>query len=162
MLLFAPLVAAKEKPILPKLVVNARYVLVTTNLGDDPGNARIMPEDRQAVADVQDAIQKWHRYVLVYDRKKADLIFLVRKGRVAEARGGVEIHAGSDKRIPGAAPVVYADGGDPQDMLAVYDAAEGIDGPALWRGRERDGLTLPDMRLVTELRSRVEAADKKP
>ena len=52
----------KDKPTFPKLIVSARYVLVTTRFGDDPADTRIMPDDRQAVADVQGAIQKWGRY----------------------------------------------------------------------------------------------------
>ncbi|MGA8618019.1 MAG: hypothetical protein WB660_05800 [Candidatus Sulfotelmatobacter sp.] len=47
-------------------------------------------------------------------------------------------------------------------MIAVYRAAEGIDSPPLWRGRQIDGLRPPEMRLVQELRTKVEAAEKTP
>jgi hypothetical protein len=162
LLLSAPWLVAKEKPTFPKLVVNARYVLVTTYFGDDPSNVRIMSEDRQAVADVQNAIQKWGRYTLVYERKNADLIILVRKGRIAGARAGITIHTGSEKPSPSVASGINADAGDSQDMLAVYDAAQGIDNPPLWRARDAEGLKPPEMRLVDELRTKVEAAAKKP
>jgi len=47
---------------LPKLVVHAKYVLVTTYQGYDLSNPNIMPDDRKAVVAVQDAIKKWGRY----------------------------------------------------------------------------------------------------
>jgi hypothetical protein len=162
LLLVAPLVLAKDKPTIPKLIVNARFVQVTTYLGDDPANVRIMPEDRQAVADVQNAIQKWGRYTRVYQANDADLIILVRKGRIAEATSGVRVHVGSEKPSPTVGSVLNADAGDPQDTLAVYDAEQGIDSAPLWRGRKDDGLNPPDMALVTELRSRVEGSAKHP
>ena len=48
----------------------------------------MMPDDRQAVIDVQNAIKKWGRYALAYQAKDADLILLVRKGHVAESLPG--------------------------------------------------------------------------
>lgn len=152
----------KDKSQLPKLVVVAKYVLVTTYSGDQPSNPRMMPDDRQAMGDVQDAIKDWGRYIVVYRAKDADLIILVRKGRMAEALGGVRVHAGSNAPSPSVGPSVNADAGDPQDMIAVYDAAQGIDSPPLWRGRQNDGLRPPEMRLVQELRTKVEAAAKTP
>ena len=144
------------------MIVSARYVLITTYFGDQPSNTRIMTGDRHAVADVQNAIEQWGRYTLVYRVEDADLIILVRKGRIAEALAGVRIHGGSDSPSPSIGPIVNADGGDPQDMIAVYDSAQGIDSAPLWRGRQRGGLEPPEMRLVQELRTKVEAAAKKP
>ena len=79
LLLLVPLTIAKDKSQLPKLVVVAKYVMVTTYLGDQPSNPRIMTDDRQAMGDVQDAIKDWGRYIVVYRPKDADLIILVRK-----------------------------------------------------------------------------------
>ena len=162
LLSFTSTLLAKEKPTLPKLIVNARYVLVTTYSGDDPGNPQMMPDDRKAIADVQNAIQKWGRYALAYERKNADLIILVRKGRYAEALAGARIHAGSERPNASIGPAISGDAGDPQDMLTVYDAAQGIDSPPLWRGRAPDGLKPPEMSLVNQLRVKVEASEKKP
>jgi hypothetical protein len=162
LLLLVPLTIAKDKPQLPKLVVSAKYVLVTTYEGDRLSNPRMMPDDRQAVTDVQDAIRKWGRYIVVYQRKDADLIILVRKGRFATALGGVRIHAGSEAPSPSIGTTGNADVGDPQDMIALYVAAEGIDSPALWRGRQVDGLKPPEMNLIQELRTKVEAAANAP
>jgi hypothetical protein len=146
---------------LPKLVVHARYVLVTTYAGDDLTNPHMMPDDRQAVLDVQDAIKKWGRYALAYRAKDADLILLVRKGHIVEALPGMRVGVGSDTK-PSIGAEVPTDVGDPRDMLALYDAANGIDSALLWRDSEKGGLTPPQMSLVGDLRKAVEAAAKVP
>jgi hypothetical protein len=51
--------SAKNKTTLPKLVVHAKYVLVTTYNGPDLTNPHVLPDDRQAAADVELAIRKW-------------------------------------------------------------------------------------------------------
>lgn len=160
--LLVSFVVAKEKPAFPKFVVSAKYVLVTTYFGDNLADSRVPPADRQAVIDVQDAIRDWGRYSLVYERKNAELIILVRKGRTAESRDGIGIHAGSNRPSPSVGPITDVDAGDPQDMLAVYNAALGTDTAPLWRDRMREGLSAPDVKLVRELRTKVEAAAKTP
>jgi hypothetical protein len=155
-------VVAKDKSTMPKLVVNARYVMITTYYGENLASPRVPPDDRQAASDVQNAIQDWGRYILVYDRKDADLIILVRKGRIVEAQGGIGIHTGSDRSNPSIGPMANVDAGDPQDMLAVYQATQGVDSPPLWRDRMTGGLNGPTVRLVEELRTKVEAAAKTP
>jgi hypothetical protein len=160
-LLLTSLLCAKEK-IFPKLIVNARYVMVTTYFGNEPADTRIMPSDRRAVADVEAAIQKWGRYTLAHNREDAELIIVVRKGRYVEALAGVHIHGGTDQPSPTVSPEVNADAGDPQDMVAVYDASLGTDTSPLWRDRQRGGLEPPDMKLIQELRTKVEDAAKKP
>ena len=153
-------VASGYKP-LPKLVVHARYVLVTTYTGDDLTNPRMMPDDRQAVLDVQDAIKKWGRYALAYRAKDADLILLVRKGHIAEALPGMRIGAGSNTK-PSIGAEVPTDVGDPRDMLALYDGSKGIDSAPLWRNSVKGGLNPPEMALVDDLRQAVDAAAKVP
>ena len=49
---------AKNKADLPKLVVHAKYVLVTTCNGPDLTNPKVLPDDRQAVADVEEALEE--------------------------------------------------------------------------------------------------------
>jgi hypothetical protein len=157
---------AKDKAVLPKFVANSKFVLVTTYFGDERTNPRMMPDDRKAQADVEDALRKWGRYIVVYKRNEADLIILVRKGRVAEALVGIRVHHGSEaSRIPGTnvGPTGNADASTTtEDMLALYDAKTGIDAPPLWRGIEAQGLNPPEMRLVQELRSKVEFVAKQP
>jgi hypothetical protein len=60
----------------PGTLINAKYVYVTAYDGSqfDPN---LLPEDRQAIAAVQDAIQKWGHYVLVYRPDEADIILMV-------------------------------------------------------------------------------------
>lgn len=153
---------AKDKNSFPKQIVVAKYVLVTSYFGDNLANPRVPDTDRQAVIDVQNAIQDWGRYTLVYERKAADLIILVRKGRVAESGNGIGIHAGSGMPRPGIGQVSGADAGDPDDMIAVYNASLGTDTAPMWRDRMTNGLSQPEVKLIRELREKVEAAEKNP
>jgi hypothetical protein len=161
-LLFVCFSVAKDKSAFPKQIVTAKYVLVTSYFGDNLADARVPAVDRQAVIDVQDAIRDWGRYTLVNEREAADLIFLVRKGRTAETSNGIGIHAGSTMPKPGIGPVNDADGGDPNDMVAVYNASLGTNTAPIWHDRMNGGLDEPDMKLIRELRKKVEAAEKNP
>jgi len=161
LLLFcSPVLTANEKGALSAVVQNATYVLVTTPWGNlfDP---RVNPDDRKAAADVQDAIEKWGRYKLVYNLKEAELILVVRTGRAVEVHGGVGVQVGSTTGPRGSAKSVGAETGDPQDTLEVYMASQGISGVPLWRSRAASGLKPPEMLLVQEFRSKVEASGKK-
>jgi len=60
----------------PGILRNAKYVYVRAYDGDQY-NPNLLPEDRQAINSVQDAIQKWGRYVLVYRPQDADIILMV-------------------------------------------------------------------------------------
>ncbi|MDP9263359.1 MAG: hypothetical protein M3O85_03445 [Acidobacteriota bacterium] len=90
----------KSKPrpeqVMPQLVANARFVYVTSY--DGPSwSAKVLPEDRQAVSDVQDALRKWGKYTVVYEPEQADLILAV------ERRGSEDVLAvyqrGSDNPL---------------------------------------------------------------
>jgi len=63
-------------PPFPRTLVNARYVYVTSYDGDqfDPN---LLPEDREAIGAVQDAIQKWGKLTLVYQYHDADIVLVV-------------------------------------------------------------------------------------
>jgi hypothetical protein len=89
--LAAPSVQTSSTPAFPKVLVNAKYVYVTAYDGDqyDPN---LLPEDRQAIASVQDAIQKWGHYVVVYRPQDADMIIAVQK------RGSEDVLAVYDAR----------------------------------------------------------------
>lgn len=63
---------------MPQLVVHARFVYVTSYDGPDY-SADVLPEDRQAISDVQDAVMKWGKYTLVYRPEEADLLLVVQK-----------------------------------------------------------------------------------
>jgi hypothetical protein len=83
----APAKAKKDAP-LSKLFCQARYVYVQAFAGD-PLNPDVVPEDREAAIAVQQRVEKWGRYILVYQQRQADLVFAVR----AERKGG--------NRLPG-------------------------------------------------------------
>ena|SRR5215469_10568980 len=67
--------AQTEQPF-PGTLRNARFLYVAAYDGDqfDP---RLLPEDRDAIANVQNAIQKWGKLTLVYEPGQADIILLV-------------------------------------------------------------------------------------
>ena len=81
-----------EQPF-PGTLINAKYVYVTAYDGDQ-FDARLLPEDRQAIASVQDAIQKWGHYIVVYRPSEADMILAVQK------RGSEDILAVYDAKSP--------------------------------------------------------------
>lgn len=156
-LLVVPVLGAKDQPI-SAAVNNATYVLVTTPAGDI-FSPNVPQEDRQAVQDVQKAIEKWGRYKLVYKREEADLILVVRTGRTASVEGGVK--AGNKSGSNGVSGMsVGGENGDPQDTLEVYLASQ-ISASPLWRGRAEHGFVPPEMQLVKDFRAKVEAAAKK-
>ena len=79
-LLLTSCIFAKKKNTLSNVIVNAKYVMVTSQFGENPSDSRLTTEDRNAVGAVQEAIQKWGRYTLVFDRNAADIVILVRTG----------------------------------------------------------------------------------
>lgn len=68
--------APQNVPPFPGTLVNARFIYVTSYDGDqfDPN---LLPEDREAIATVQDAIQKWGKFILVYEPRQADIVLMV-------------------------------------------------------------------------------------
>src|SRR5271167_1651503 len=63
-------------PPFPGILVNARYVYVTSYDGDE-FNSNLLPEDRNAIDAVQDAMQKWGKFILVYRPQDADIVLMV-------------------------------------------------------------------------------------
>jgi hypothetical protein len=59
-------------PAFPGTLVNARYVYVTSYDGD-----QFDPADRDAIGAVQDSIQKWGKFILVYEPRQADVVLMV-------------------------------------------------------------------------------------
>ena len=171
LLAFVPMLASARKktskPAVPAVFNQAQYVYVQAMDGNE-FNPNLLPEDRQAIADVMTAIQGWKRYVLVYQRSQADLVFVVRKGRLVTGRGNVGITRGP-ARLPGQGPgqqgtpipqqgngtVLGAGGevGPPNDLLWVctMDPNGRLNSP-LWSRTEKDGLDSPDVPLFKEFR----------
>jgi hypothetical protein len=71
-----PKATPQSVPPFPGTLVNARYVYVTSYDGDQ-FNTNLFPEDRQAIATVQDALQKWGKFTLVYQPSQADIVLMV-------------------------------------------------------------------------------------
>lgn len=155
----------KKKQAVPAVLGKAQYVYLEAVDGDE-FDPNLLPEDRQAIANVRKALRNWGRYILTVNRQDAELLFIVRKGRVADIRGMVG--TGGMGR-PG--PVGPAGGpmqgglgvgagsevGPPNDMLEVkIIAPDGRDGAQIWMHSERDGLNAPDVTLVQELRTAVD------
>jgi hypothetical protein len=71
-----PKTSPQNVPAYPGTLVNARYVYVTSYDGDqfDPN---LLSEDRQAINVVQDAMQKWGKFILVYEPGQADVVLMV-------------------------------------------------------------------------------------
>ena len=72
----APNPSTAKVPAFPGILANARYVYVASYDGDqfDPN---LLPEDREAIGAVQNAIQEWGKLVIVYRPSEADIIILV-------------------------------------------------------------------------------------
>src|ERR1700677_186949 len=94
-----PAQSKKKDPDVPALFRQARYVYVEAVDGDE-FNPRLYPEDRQAIADVRHALRTWNRYALTIRRQDADLVFVVRKGRLAAAEVFAGAHIGSPHSFP--------------------------------------------------------------
>lgn len=165
-------------PVLSAELLHARYVA----LGFETANgflgqweteafvsAKILPEDRQALSRVAEAIRKWNRYAVTIDPRQAEMLIAVRSGRLASANGGVRIGnipigvGGPTTGRSGTTigPVFGAEGGPPNDYLAVYQADDGREGPGLWRKTEEDGLVGKDPPLFESFKSDVESFAKK-
>ena len=72
----APNPSTAKVPAFPGTLANARYVYVASYDGDqfDPN---LLPEDRDAIGAVQNAIQNWGKLTIVYQPSEADIIILV-------------------------------------------------------------------------------------
>jgi hypothetical protein len=184
----APLLQAKNKkdPGVLALFAQARYVYVEAVDGQqfDPN---LYPEDRQAIADVQDAIETWKRYTLTMERKQADLVIVVRKGRLASADVGVSPRTGGpfpgqprangpgngsgngsgsgpingSGNGPGMGPGVQMGGemGPPDDLFEVYQIdPDGRRSNPLWERSMADGLNAPQVLLFRQFREAVDKA----
>lgn len=112
--------SSENVPPFPGTLVNARYVYVTSYDGDQ-FNPNLLPDDRRAINAVQDAIQKWGTFTLVYEPQQADIVLMV------TSRPSEDILA------------VYDGHGFPGN------------GQYLWRMMSRSGLQPSETPLVTNL-----------
>jgi hypothetical protein len=101
----------KDQPV-SQLFCHAQFAYVETAEGDvlDPN---VIAQDRDAAADLQQRLEDWKRYTLVIRRSEADLVFVVRTGRLTDVglTGGVprDPNPGISGRV-GSGPGVGAPG----------------------------------------------------
>jgi hypothetical protein len=163
---------SKKHNDVPAVFQNAHYIFVEAVDGDamKPG---LYPADRQAIFDVQDGLRDWNRYALATRRQEADVVLVVRKGRLAstQAHTGVSLPSrlpGNSNPTPGRAPGqtddpdsmgAWAEVGPPNDLLHVYilNGDGKLTGP-LWTREMQDGLEAPSVALLQQLRAAVERA----
>lgn len=161
----------KKKPSTPAIFGNAKYVYVKAEDGD-MYNPRLLPEDRDAISDVMKALSAWGRYVVMPSDDGAELVFIVRKGRVASARVGGTVGtqttpgsvgagpSGGNPRQTGAGLPGTSFGGEvgpPDDFMEVRMKNPGGDlsGP-VWQRTMTDGLDAPNVPLLAQLKNAVE------
>jgi hypothetical protein len=181
----APLALAKDKKkdTLPALFSNARFVYVQAEDGDIM-KPDLFPEDREAIANVQDALKDWNRYSLTINRQEADLVIVVRKGRLVGIQGHAGVSVGTPTGVGGTyprgnpgGPGNSNPGGNPDradnadalgarsevgpndDTLRVFFLSPGgkLSGP-FWSREMKDGLNAPDVTLLRVLRDAVDRA----
>jgi|SRR5215472_5332503 len=152
-------VGKKDKKV-PALFGNAQYVYVESEDGDlyTPG---LLQEDRQAIIDVEDSIRAWKRYTLTAKPEDAQLMFIVRKGRVAGGKvGGGVGNPGPVPQPPGQRnpPFVVVGGetGPADDLLEVRTVQDGKLASQIWFRTQPDGLISPRVPLMKELRDAVD------
>ena len=157
----------KKKHTVPAAFSNARYAWVESMEGDayKPG---LLPEDRQAIFDVEGALRDWNRYALTANRSEADLVFIIRKGRWASGKVGVGVGnpplaPDPRQRTPigttggGVGADVGGEAGPPDDLLEVRTLnSDGTLGVMLWERSLSDGLDAPQVALLVQLRKAVE------
>jgi hypothetical protein len=161
MLIFLPLCAAQSGPQSRKLeplaiLASAKFVFVEAFDGPDgPGlvrDPRITSEDREAVENVQNAVQRWGYYILTFRRSEADLVVFVRRGHPVNVQSGG--HTGNG--IPLSNQPSPVGTGANVDMFCVYslDPQGKLSGP-LWQKNLKDGLSAPKMVLFKDFKNDV-------
>lgn len=84
---------AESTPQIPRTLSNARFVYVTAYDGDQ-FNFNLLPEDREAIARVQDAIEKWGKLTVVYRPQDADIILAVQSRPSEDVLALYDAHSG--------------------------------------------------------------------
>ena len=84
----------KKEQLPTAILLNCRYVYVEAWDGDF-FNPHLLPEDRNAILNVQNAFHDWNRYLITVKRRGAEILVVVRKGRIVSVNGGVAGNVGS-------------------------------------------------------------------
>src|SRR5215470_4820563 len=175
----------KKKPLLPEMVLQARYAMVIVD--PESGLSPTDPsENTTARNDVTSALEKWGRFSPTLDQNFADLVIVLHKGgravkptigrvpneapgtiwsqdRDVNVRiGGVPPSLGSDEtgRMGGPSPRAELSNGD--DVFAVYlgKTQNPLDATPIWRYSSHDALQHPSVPAVDKFRKAIEQAEK--
>jgi hypothetical protein len=152
----------------PAMLTSAQFVFVEPYLGPNGEgsiyDAKVSPEDRDAVTNVLDSLQKWGYYKLATRRNQANLVIFVRTGRASHSYNGVHVQTG--RTNPGApSPTGVGVGaregveaGPDEDMFWVYwrTADDRLNGP-IWQQNLKDGLDAPTLVLFQNFKDAVTA-----
>jgi hypothetical protein len=155
----------------PAVFQNAHYVYVEVE-GGGILEPTLVLEDRRLISDVEDRVRQWHRYAITRNRREADLVFVVRKGRQAagQPEGGISAGPGpqSGQVGPGSSPGPGKTPGTqigartefdaPDDSVRVFIQSEGRLTSKVWERSSDGGLDAPALRLVQQLQDAVERA----
>ena len=165
-----------KAPSIPALVLQARYVSLGYETAEgfiaetdfrSFASTKIEPDDRQAIANIYDALSKWKRYTITINPADADMLIAVRTGRVASGTGGIRVGTGGIDPTTGRrtsssiGPVFGAEVGPADDYLAVYQADDGREAARLWVATQHDGLVGKNPPLFKNFKDEVEAAAKR-
>lgn len=146
----------KDKGLLPKFIVDGRYVFVTNEAGYDRLSLGTV-QDAGAERAVRDGLAQWGRYTVVYSPDQADFIIGIRVPRKA-GNPGVKVGRRPDGSTVWA-PGVGSEIGPADDMLSVYSANNGTNSAAFWRRTQKYGLSGP-LPLLQAFRKDVEESAK--
>jgi hypothetical protein len=169
--------AKDKKPSVPAVFGQARYVYVEAMDGQE-FDPNLYPEDRMAIADVRDALEHWHRYILTTQRDQADLVIVVRRGRAASAdvglrptpagrgqvgagqpQAGGPIGGASSGSMGGPGIEVGGEAGPADDLFEVCQVNEsGKRSGPLWERTMPEGLSAPRVMLLQQFKDAVEKA----
>jgi hypothetical protein len=83
-----------KAPPFPGTLANAQYVYVAAYDGDQ-FNPNLLPEDREAIGAVQNALQKWGKLTIVYQPSDADIVILVTSRPSEDLMAVYDAHQGS-------------------------------------------------------------------
>jgi hypothetical protein len=154
----------------PAVFETAHSVYVEAENGDlsKPG---VSPADRQAIANVQDALHQWNRYELAVHAEQADLVIVVRKRLPANPNDQTGLNNGP--RSPSVQNPIRApgQGGDAgglgapgqaapeEDRLRIYTVGPNgkLVGP-IWTRELPGGLDSPGLVILQQLKLAVERA----
>jgi hypothetical protein len=151
----------------PAILTSAQFVFVEPYLGPaDNGSiydSKVSPEDRDAVTNVLDALQKWGYYKVAMHRNEADLVIFVRTGRPPRSYNDVHLQTGRtnpNAPSPTATGIGGREGveaGPDEDMFWVYWRKDDqLNGP-IWRQNLKDGLNAPALVLFQNFKDAVTA-----